>query len=59
MVNTRSSGAPLAAYNNSINRIRRARRWTKRYKPTDTSKRHRLGDRQPKTQTVVSYTRRT
>lgn len=58
MVSTRSSGAPLASYNDAINRMRRSRRWVKRYRPTDVAKRHRLSDRQPKTQHVVSYTRR-
>lgn len=34
------------------------RQWPKRYKPTDSSHRHRLKDRQPKTVKVVSYKRR-
>lgn len=37
----------------------RRRRWVKRYKPSDTAHRHRLKDRQPKTETVTSYSRRT
>lgn len=37
----------------------RVHRWRKRYKPSDTAKRHRLSDRQPKTERVVSYSRRT
>lgn len=45
--------------NPAINRMRRARRWVKRYKPNDTAHRHRISDRQPKTQQVVSYMRRT
>lgn len=36
----------------------RMRRWRKRYKRTDISKRHRLPDRQPKEERVVSYVRR-
>lgn len=61
MVTTRSQHRragtqPLAAQ--PLDRMRNSRRWIKRYKPTDTSHRHRLSDRQPKTQTVTSYTRR-
>lgn len=33
--------------------------WRKMYRPSDPHKRHRLHDSQPKTQRVVSYTRRT
>jgi hypothetical protein len=40
-------------------RMQTARRWTKRYRPSDPHKRHRLDDDQPKTQQVVSYRRRT
>lgn len=63
MVVTRRQAAlagvrPVPA-SNWIDRMRRSRRWIKRYKPSDTAKRHRLEDRQPKTQQVVSYTRRT
>lgn len=37
----------------------RQQSWIKRYRPNDqVKKRHRLGDGQPKTQRVVSYTRR-
>lgn len=35
------------------------RTWAKQYRPSDTSKRHRLHDDQPKEQRVVSYMRRT
>lgn len=59
MVSTRSQNARLVPLNQAIDRMRRARRWVKRYKPSDTSKRHRLADRQPKSQHVVSYNRRT
>lgn len=59
MVATRSMGHRLVPGNPAIDRMRRSRRFVKRYKPTDTAKRHRLSDRQPKTQQVVSYTRRT
>ena len=38
--------------------VRYSYRWTKRYRPTDVNKRHRLEDEQPKTQRVTSYTRR-
>ena len=37
----------------------RMRRFRKMYRPTDVAHRHRLEDRQPKTQRVVSYVRRT
>ena len=43
---------------NAQQRMRGARRWIKRYSPTDSSHRHRLPDRQPKGVRVVSYTRR-
>lgn len=36
----------------------RAMRWRKMYRPNDHAKRHRLPDRQPKTEEVVSYRRR-
>lgn len=39
--------------------MRQQRRWTKRYRPNDVAKRHRIKDGQPKTEQVVSYTRRT
>lgn len=39
-------------------RMQQARRWIKRYRPTDRTRRHRLEDDQPKEQHVVSYTRR-
>lgn len=53
------SGTQPLPMNRAIDRIRRARRWIKRYRPNDHAKRHRLHDTQPKTQHVVSYTRRT
>lgn len=37
----------------------RRHRWVKRYKPSDMAHRHRLKDRQPKTEQVTSYSRRT
>lgn len=40
-------------------RMQRARRWIKRYRPTDPHRRHRLPDDQPKTVQVRTYTRRT
>lgn len=43
---------------NEIQRLRRFRRFRKRYKPSDTAHRHRLKDRQRKTITVESHTRR-
>lgn len=52
------AGQPLMQAQPEIQRMRRARRWVKRYKPTDTAHRHRLPDSQPKTQQVVSYYRR-
>lgn len=60
MVATRASGRGAVAGVDWIDRIRRSRRgrWIKRYKPSDTSHRHRIPDRQPKTTRVVSYTRR-
>lgn len=58
MVSTRSRGAPLAAFNDAIDRIRSARRWRKRYKPTDVAHRHRIADRQPKTISVTTHRRR-
>lgn len=36
----------------------RRRRWNKRYKDTDVAKRHRLPDRQSKTEVVTTYKRR-
>lgn len=39
-------------------RMRSARRWIKRYKPTDTAHRHRLHDEQDKDVQVTSYRRR-
>ena len=42
----------------SSTRMESARRWTKRYRPSDWSRRHRLEDDQPKRQRVVSYVRR-
>ena len=59
MVRTRSQGGPQFLGIDTIDRLRRARRWIKRYKPSDTSHRHRIHDRQPKTTHVTSYTRRT
>lgn len=62
MVRTRSQyqahGSTPTPANNAIDRMRRGRRWIRRYKDTDTSHRHRLEDRQPKTQQVRTYTRR-
>ena len=52
------AGARPVVGTDAIDRIRRSRRWIKRYKPSDVSKRHRLSDSQPKTEHVVSYTRR-
>lgn len=52
----RARTAPVAA-NPRIGM--RRRRWIKRYKPSDVAHRHRLKDRQPKTETVTSYSRRT
>lgn len=51
------SGTRLTPQNNNIGQRRRG--WTKRYRPNDHAKRHRLGDRQPKAQRVAGYTRRT
>jgi len=62
MVTTRSqvrAGRGFTVPMQSMNRMRRARRWTKRYRPGDPGRRHRIKDGQPKTQHVVSYTRRT
>ena len=39
-------------------RMRRARRWIKRYRPNDVAHRHRLEDDQPKAQQVHAYIRR-
>jgi hypothetical protein len=39
-------------------RMRGSRRWIRRYRPNDHARRHRLPDNQPKTQRVISYTRR-
>lgn len=41
-----------------IDQMRRFRRYAKRYKPQDTSHRHRLPDRQQKTVQVNAYSRR-
>lgn len=43
---------------NEVQRLRRGRRWVKRYKPQDVAHRHRLPDRQPKAITVSTYQRR-
>jgi lysyl-tRNA synthetase class I len=48
----------MAARETAQERMSSARRWIKRYKPSDSAKRHRLSDGQPKTSRVVSYTRR-
>jgi len=53
---TRAGTRPIPG--NAQQRMRRARRWIKRYSPTDSSHRHRLPDRQPKGVRVTSYTRR-
>lgn len=59
MVSTRSSGNRLYERDERIGmRMRRARRWTKNYKPSDIAHRHRIADSQPKSVRVVSYTRR-
>lgn len=59
MVNTRRNYALAGATPHAgMERIRRARRWIKRYKPTDHSHRHRLRDGQRKNVRVTSYTRR-
>ena len=61
MVQTRSrtaQGARLIQGISEIQRLRQFRRFRKRYKPSDTSHRHRLKDRQRKTVTVESHTRR-
>ena len=58
MAITRSQGARLMTTVNEIQRLRRFRRFRKRYKPSDTAHRHRLKDRQRKTITVESHTRR-
>lgn len=50
---------PIPADSNIGRRMHRARRWTKRYRPTDIYKRHRIYDDQPKTQRVAAYSRRT
>ena len=50
---------PLPQYDEpATRRMQRARRWIKQYRPNDHAKRHRLNDDQPKTQHVISYTRR-
>lgn len=53
---TRSGASRLERFNREIGRRQRYR---KRYRPNDTSHRHRIADRQPKQQHVVSYYRRT
>lgn len=53
-----AAGAPLRRMMNEIDRLRRGRRWIKRYKPTDVAHRHRLRDRQPKSVNVSGYNRR-
>lgn len=58
MVQTRSQGARLLQARDDIHRLQRFRRLRKRYKTTDTSHRHRLGDRQRKTIHVPAHTRR-
>lgn len=62
MVRTRAQyrahgSAPVAA-NPAIDRMRRGRRWIRRYKDSDVAHRHRLPDRQPKREVVRTYTRR-
>lgn len=37
----------------------RIRRWVKRYRPNDHTRRHRIMDEQPKTVRVTGYNRRT
>lgn len=62
MVQTRSMARgrrPVPRVRRPVRRAPVRRRWIKRYRPSDRSKRHRLADAQPKTQRVVSYTRRT
>lgn len=53
-----AQGARLHQGIAEIQRVRAFRRLRKRYKPTDTSHRHRLKDAQRKTITVTSHTRR-
>lgn len=55
----RATGQQPVPINQAINRMRRARRWIKRYRPNDITHRHRLHDAQPRTQHVVAYDRRT
>lgn len=61
MVTTRSGRQ--TQYQDAFRRMQRSsartRAFIKRYRPNDSAKRHRLSDRQPKTQTVSGYTRRT
>lgn len=56
MVSTRSQRGRLVAPNP---RIGMRQPFRKRYRPNDHAKRHRLPDRRPKTQHVISYNRRT
>lgn len=58
MVVTRSQRARLAQANDRIDQLVRFRRYRKRYRPTDTSHRHRLADRQRHTVRVPAHTRR-
>lgn len=58
MARTRSRRGRLMRRNNEIQRVRRFRRFPKRYKPNDTSHRHRIKDRQRKTVRVPAHTRR-
>lgn len=53
----RSASRPTPRVSRS--RMNSSRRWIKRYRPNDISKRHRIQDDQPKTEAVSSYTRRT
>ena len=58
MVVTRSQSRSGTALTRMNREIERRRRWKKKYHPHDTSHRHRLRDRQPKSVRVISYTRR-
>lgn len=63
MVLTRNNRRQLGFRHTSLSqhalrRMRASRRWPKQYRTTDTAKRHRIRDGQPKSQRVVSYVRR-
>jgi hypothetical protein len=58
MVVTRSQSRQGVALTRIIHEIGRRQRFRKRYRPNDSSHRHRLPDRQRKSVHVVSYNRR-